>query len=78
MCVMILIGSGSGYSQIRITAHSQSIKEGSHPSNKLLHRNSIEITGIVLLADRRFTTRYEELPRTFIEPTANVLHTFQQ
>ena len=27
MCVMILIGSGSGYSQIRITAHSQSIKD---------------------------------------------------
>jgi hypothetical protein len=48
------------------------------PFNKLLHRNSIEIKGIVLLADRRFNTRCEHLPRKSIELIANTLQTFQQ
>jgi hypothetical protein len=48
------------------------------PSNKLLHRNSIEIKGTVLLAARLFNTRWKELPRKSIELVANILQTFQQ
>ena len=48
------------------------------PSNKLLHRNSVVIKGIVLLAASRFNTRCNEIPKKSIELIANVMQTFQQ